>query len=220
MTNNRHITSSKMLLVEGIEDLHLFSELMKYMEENEEGCDNLSSSVQLWNYDGGDNLKHNLTAIKLSKEYNTILKMIAITSDAEEDAARKFQSITTHLRTQGYTCPSGQLVATESNPSIVMLIIPSTGQGMIEDICLEAVKDDPAIKCVDGYFNCLKTTLPENGLDCPSNMSKAKLQAFLASRKKPNLRLGTAAKKSCFSFDDPAFNELKELIKIIAQSNI
>ena len=32
---------------------------------------------------------------------------------------------------------------------------------MIEDVCLESVRTDPAIECVDGYFECIrKTDLP------------------------------------------------------------
>jgi len=214
MTENRRIESSKLLLVEGIEDLHLIEEIKKYMIESESGCENLSS-IQLWNYDGADQLKHSLKLIRLSREYNTLLSTIAITSDAEVDADRKFQSITAHLKDTNYSVPLEQLAATESNPSVILLIIPSKGQGMIEDVCLRSICDDPAMVCVDHFFKCLNSSLPENGLDLPTNYSKARLQTFLASRKKAGLRMGTAAKKNLFPFDDPAFDEIKQLLKLM-----
>ncbi len=214
MLVNRKIESSKLLLVEGIEDLHLFTALIDYMIENEDGCEKLTD-IQLWKYDGGGNLKKDLKVIRLSREYKTILKKIAITSDAEDNAESKFQSITHHLTNNGYPCPATQLTPTESNPSVVVLTIPCTGQGMIEDICLESVKNDPAMCCVDKYFDCLNAELTENGLDVPSNTSKAKLQAFLASRKKPNLRLGTAAKRKCYPFENAVFDEMKEILRLM-----
>lgn len=214
MSENRKIESSKLLLVEGIEDLHLIEEIIQYMVENESGCENLSS-IQLWNYDGADNLKTNLKLIRSSREYHTLLSTIAITSDAESDANRKFQSITTRLKDNKYSVPLDQLAATESNPSVILLIIPSDGQGMIEDVCLRSVCDDPAMVCVDNFFKCLNSSLPQNGLDLPTNCSKARLQAFLASRKKAGLRMGTAAKKKLFPFNDPAFDEIKQLLKLM-----
>ncbi len=123
---------------------------------------------------------------------------------------------------------------------------------MLEDLCLKSVEDDPAMECVQEYFDCISDKLD----DLPKNISKAKARAFLASREfledehfemigeclrggisddnfvenlsassvarihlflasryKPDLRLGEAAKVGYWPFDHPSFGSLIEFLK-------
>lgn len=61
--------------------------------------------------------------------------------------------------------------------------------------------------CVQSFMTCLtqaEIPLP----DTPAQRDKARLQAFLASRQKPGLRLGEAAEKGDLPFNLPAFASL------------
>ena len=78
--------------------------------------------------------------------------------------------------------------------------------------CLESVKDDPAINCVEEYFQCLKKTG-----HCPNNPDKAKSLAFLASRPITDERTGIAAQKKYWNLDSPAFDEVKSFLKMICE---
>ena len=84
---------------------------------------------------------------------------------------------------------------------------------MIEDVCLESVKADPAIDCVDGYFECIRQTNVPGPKEV--RMAKARLHAFLASREEPHLRLGEAADKGIWDFEADAFRPLKDLLELL-----
>lgn len=79
---------------------------------------------------------------------------------------------------------------------------------MLEDLCLEAVADDKAMRCVDGFFNCLK----DNKLDISKNKSKAKLQVFLASRREADIDLGIAVRKHYIPLDHHLLAPLRKFL--------
>lgn len=81
---------------------------------------------------------------------------------------------------------------------------------MLEDLCLEAVMDDPAMSCVDEYFKCLED---QNVLQKQIAIPKARLHAFLASRERPGLRLGEAAEKNDIPMDSPVFEPVTEFLR-------
>lgn len=84
---------------------------------------------------------------------------------------------------------------------------------MIEDVCLDSVKTDPAMECVDLYFECISQAEMQGPREVW--MSKARVHAFLASRDRPDLRLGEAAEKGIWEFDTDAFLPLKDLLSIL-----
>jgi hypothetical protein len=51
-------------------------------------------------------------------------------------------------------------------------------QGMLEDICLEAVAEDPAMECVHEYMRCIEGIMPR----LPTSEAKARVRSFLVSR--------------------------------------
>ncbi len=77
-----------------------------------------------------------------------------------------------------------------------MVIPPGAIKEQIEDLCLAAIKEYNELECVENYFNCLKEKLPLDKF--PKDLSKAKIQAFLASREESVPHLGIAAKKGFF----------------------
>lgn len=81
---------------------------------------------------------------------------------------------------------------------------------MLEDLCLAAVADDPAMNCVDEYFSCLGE---QNVSLRESAIPKARLHAFLASRERPGLRLGEAAEKNDIPLDSPVFEPVTEFLR-------
>lgn len=95
-----------------------------------------------------------------------------------------------------------------------MILPKPNAHGMMEDLCLESVSQDPAMLCVDGYFECLH----KHGIPSSANISKARVHTFLASRQEAGLRLGEAAQKGYWPWNNEAFEQVKEfLIKISAR---
>ena len=84
---------------------------------------------------------------------------------------------------------------------------------MLEDLCLAAVSDDPAISCVDEYFKCLD----QQGISQKESViPKARLHAFLSSRERPGLRLGEAADKNEIPLDSPVFKPVIDYLTQLA----
>lgn len=81
---------------------------------------------------------------------------------------------------------------------------------MLEDLCLKAVENDPAMNCVDEYFRCLGD---QNIVQKQVAMPKARLHAFLASRERPRLRLGEAAEKNDIPLDSPVFEPVTNFLR-------
>lgn len=92
------------------------------------------------------------------------------------------------------------------------IVLPEAARGALEDLCLAAVAGDPAMACVEGYFECLDS----RGM-LPRQISKGKLHAFLASRETPGRRLGEAAKAGDWPWDSDAFDGVKAFLRTVAE---
>ena len=132
--------------------------------------------------------------LKLTPFFNDKIKAIGIVRDADADAEGAFQSVCQALKSNGLPIPSCVLTPTPTTLKVVVLILPGNGSpGMLEDLCLDSVQNDPAIKCVEKYFECLENNKIELPAGC--DISKSKVQAFLASRKDTDMHLGIACRK-------------------------
>lgn len=196
------IEKSILLIVEGKEEELFIGALFDHLE---------LSNIQVMPIGGKTNLRSNLEALKRSPRFSNV-RCLGIVRDADLDPTGAFQSVCSALDNAGLPKPNQLLELTLSNPRVVVMILPD-GQnpGMLEDVCLASVTDDPAIPCLEQYFECLEKT----DIEQPNNYAKARVHAFLASRKKPDLRLGEAAQKKYWPFDNNAFNQIKDFLRQI-----
>jgi hypothetical protein len=81
-------------------------------------------------------------------------------------------------------------------------------KGILEDLCLASVAGENGISCVQEFFQCIR----RNAKRKPKNLAKAKVCAWLASQEKSDLRLGEAAEKGYWNWDNPAFKQLKSFL--------
>lgn len=84
---------------------------------------------------------------------------------------------------------------------------------MLEDLCLETVKDEEGMECVNRFIDCAnQLENPPKNKDIP----KAKVQAFLAIKPGVFDMVGLGAKKKYWDFDSialkPPKNFLSELV--------
>ena len=191
----------KILLIgEGKDEVRFFNSLLKFLE---------ISNIRVEDYKGKDNLRTYLQALKSRPSFSE-LTSIGITRDADNLPPKSaFDSICSSLRKVGLSIPNNQGEKTTETPSINIFIFPNNrDSGMLEDLCLESVKDDGAISCVEQYLECAK----ENASRQPNNVAKAKLHAWLASKEIPDKRLGEAAEAGYWDWQNAAFDVLKEFI--------
>ena len=198
------IEQEKLLVVEGADDARLFKALMRYIGV---------SGIQVLNVEGKDNIKKMLKVIPSSPGFSKV-SSIGVVRDADANADSALQSVRDALRDANLPVPDALLSSVEDGIKVVVLIVPhGEPSGAIEDVCLESVAGDAAMGCVQDYLNCIKDSVAE--AERPNNLRKAKLQAFLASRKRPGKRLSEAAEAGYWDFDHTAFEPFKRLLGML-----
>lgn len=137
---------------------------------------------------------------------------IAIVRDKDEDNA--FQSIANIVKTAGLEPPARPSSFSNGKPKVGIFIMPGgTIEGtMLEDLCLETVKDRPEMKCVNDFESCVSALKTP-----PRNISKAKTQVFkaqvfLATQPEIVDSTGLGAQKDYWNFESPCLDELKAFL--------
>jgi len=193
------IIQPNVIVVEGKDDELFFSAFIKHLG---------LANIQIIPIGGKTELRPKLNALVTSPNFSQVTSL-GIVRDADANPATAFQSMCDALRQVNLPVPHQTLVRAGNNPQVVVMVLPDKDTpGELEDLCLQAVVYDPAIKCVDQYFLCLQ----QNGISSPKSLSKAKIHAFLASRTKPDLRLGEAAQKGYWPWNTQAFENVKKFL--------
>lgn len=174
------IEKPNVLVVEGREEELFFGALIQHLG---------LQSIQTMPIGGKEQLLRNLKALVASPGFSEVITL-GVVRDVNADPGAAFQSVYNALQAVNLPALGRPLVLVGRRPRVSVMILPEEGTpGMLEDLCLSAVVQDPAMLCVEQYFECLK----QEELSLPDNISKAKVQVFLASRHKAGLRLGEAA---------------------------
>ena len=192
---------SKQVLVEGREEVMVFRSLATHLDLGD---------LDLWDYGGKNKLREFLAAFTARGDFYDV-RSLAIVADADFDVGAARARIRGALRDAGLPVPSDPLAeASQDDLGVFYLLLPHEKEGMLENVCLESVRSDPAMECVKQFMGCVR----DKRQDWPRREieAKAKVHAFLASQDPPDLRLGEAASKGFWNFDDAAFDPLKELL--------
>ena len=200
------IAHPKQVFVEGNDEIRIFGALLRHM--------NLTD-VQIQSLDGIGNLRPSLSILTGLDEFRQV-RSLAVVVDANSNRAARRDQIRNALANAGLPTPSAPLqMESAGELSVAYLIVPHDGQGtMIEDVCLESVRTDPAMRCVDDYFNCLD----RNGISPPEGdwSPKSRAMAFLASRGgRTDPRLGVSAEQGVWPLDDGAFAPFRNLLTML-----
>ena len=207
------IEKPNILLVEGTDEKLFFHYFFKFLKESEGHIwDNLDN-LQVIDYEGTPNFEKNLEIILTKMSGSEIIQKVGIIRDADTDHNQAFSAIKTVLHRIGITSPDSPLTPTTGHPSINIMIVPETGSGSIEIYFLDSVNQDPATSCVEKYFSCLQPFYDDAKLKKPKNIHKAKLQAFLSSRKVPKASFGGGAQEEYWTYSDPAFSRFKDFLR-------
>ena len=203
----KSITHPIQLVVEGVSALYFFRALLRRM--------NIINQIQIQDFGGKDELEDFLLALKSMSDFNTVVS-IGIVRDADNNPSAAFDSVCSALRDVELYQPSQPEKFEGANPRIGVLILPNANEcGMLETLCLQSVSNDPAIKCIEDYLDCLRSNCLQEPIDESHNIYKAQVQVFLASRtflspKRRNIwLLGQAADKGDWQWDSPAFDHVK-----------
>ncbi|MBI4772182.1 MAG: hypothetical protein HY784_17625 [Chloroflexi bacterium] len=191
-----------MLVGEGVEEVRFLRAFLTHLQIKD---------VQVEHYGGKSGLAAYLKALTGPprsgfREVTTL----GITRDADADWTTAFQSVGDVLGKLGLSVPTAPGLFATGSPRVGVLILPGNNEpGMLEDLCLAAVEDDPGMPCVDEYLECVGARAARQ----PGNPAKARVHAWLASQVRPDLRLGEAAEKGYWPWESPAFDPLERFLR-------
>ena len=173
------------------------------------------SDIEIRDFGGNEELPDFLSdfinAVQNAPGARSNLEAIGIVRDAESNSVDAFQYVRKAISKLKLTPPDCPMQIVGENPRIGVLILPpNKDNGMLEDICLDAVQADPATPCVEEYIECLKENLPEWQ---DGNRRKATVQAFLASRPEPGMKLGEGAKLGYWNWSHEAYRPIEQFIR-------
>ncbi|MBD3275645.1 MAG: hypothetical protein GF372_10055 [Candidatus Marinimicrobia bacterium] len=195
----RPLSKNKLVIVEGKDDERFIKALIKFLDLRE---------IEVRELGGKSNMRRALPSLIKESNFRQI-HSLAIIRDADNDSNRTFQSIQTLLQNNGLPVPENPYSMTNETPNVMAIILPdhfSTGE--LEDLCLDSVNGDPVIGCIENLFDCVDEVTSIG----PRNMSKAKVHAFLSTREDPTLRIGEAAEKGIWPFDNESYKRLREAL--------
>lgn len=192
------IEQSTVLVVEGRDDEFFFRAFIDHLK---------LGGIQILSIGGKSRLKDELEAIIKTPGFSNVISL-GIVRDADVNPISAFQGVCDVLRSLGLPTPSKPLMPVGFKPKVVVMVLPGEEPGALEDLCLKSVEEDPVMTCVEQYFQCLQ----QKGISLPRNMSKAKVQVFLASKPRAGLRLGEAAQAGYWPLESEVFRGLREFI--------
>ena len=206
MAESITITQRKVLLAEG-RDAELF--LVWACREYRQAQD-----FQVLDFGGVTELEKYLSTLATVEGYARI-ETLVIARDAETNAATAADSIKNALAGMNLPVPSNPFVyASGVSQKTAFLIFPGPNQenGTLEDLCLEIVKDDPIMPCVEDYVECLRGKTRGQRVN---HIWKRKLHSFLAG-KDVNLigaSIGQASYRRAWAPQHPALEPFKQVIQ-------
>ncbi|MFQ5733822.1 MAG: DUF3226 domain-containing protein [Planctomycetaceae bacterium] len=188
---------SKLLLVEGSTPLHFFEALLRHL--------GISDPIEIRDFGGVTDVKPAVAAYAESAEFKALVSSVGVVRDAEDDRDSAFASVRHALDATG-------LDTTNPDVRTSIYILPDDHQpGMIETLCVEAVRKDPVFPCVEAFFDCAE----QNGASVPDDIRRAKnvAQAFIATRKDAQTFPGIAAYRGYWPWDNDVFDDLKQFLQ-------
>ena len=198
------ISSDRLLLCEGKTTLLVLGPFCRKLD---------IQGFQPLDFGSKDNFGNFLKDVAILPGFAAQVHTIAIVRDAENDAAAAFASVRQSLADVGLPMPNTPGEVAGDGRRVGVFIVPdNTASGMIETLCMRSVASDPAFSCIDQFFECVVQRVDVH----PTNMHKARAQAFLATRQNVDYHVGRAADAGIWNFEHEAFAPLEQFLRKLA----
>lgn len=191
------IILTKLLLVEGKTPLNFFEALLKHL--------GISDEIEIRDFGGVSSLRSAIAVLAASSEFKSLVKSVAVVRDAEDDRDAAYNSVRHALDSAGLSA---------ANPDVrtsIYILPDDQNAGMIETLCVDAIRGDPVFSCIEEFFDCAE----QQGANLPEGIQRAKnlAQAYLSTRKETQMFPGIAAYRGYWPWDNEAFVELKQFLQ-------
>ncbi|HSY43870.1 MAG TPA: DUF3226 domain-containing protein [Candidatus Acidoferrum sp.] len=191
----------KFLFCEGKNDKAVIQSLLKHL--------GMDARVE-WT-GGKDNLSNFLEEVSKRPEFaQQQVTAFGIFRDANGDAAAAFTSVSDALQQNKFSPPNADRTFSNGSPRVGICIVGVDGRGMIEDVCLKSVSDQPEFACVEEYFACIAIRSSRSDFS-----AKAKVRVWMASHVDHEYYVGKAAEEGYWPWDHSAFDIVKSFLKAL-----
>jgi len=193
------IRNEKLLIVEGKDDAKFFVNLLKKLS---------IEGVYVTALESKSNFNDDIPDLKKRPGFQYVTHLGVIRDKDTDDAFESVKNILIRkMDFQDLPQKNGQFAT--GTPKIGIFIMPgdSIAGTMLEDLCLKTVENKPAMQCVNDFAMCLDT-LDEK----PHNLSKSKVQAYLAAQPEIANSAGSGAEKGYWDFNSPELDELRTFL--------
>jgi hypothetical protein len=171
----------------------------------------LKLEIQVEEYGGKSNLANFLRTLPKRPEFaRQQVAAMAVIRDADSDAVATFTSVRDTLKQNNFEAPAADGTFTESALKVGVFIVGVNGQGMIENLCLKSVSDQPGFPCVDSYFACIAQKSTRSAFS-----AKAKVRVWMASHVDFEYHVGKAAEEGYWPWESSAFDSLKTFLRAL-----
>ncbi len=196
------INAMKLLLVEGKDEINFFTALLKYIGLKD---------VLIEEVGGKDQFREKFPALRRRSGFSAV-ETLAVIRDADKNSGGAFNSIKNIIKKEKLIPPSKINGFGNGAPMIGIYIMPgNAAKGMLEDLCLKTVQNNPAIVCVDAFTDCC-----ESNLDYTlKNIAKARAQVYLAAMREIVNSVGVGALKGYWDFDSSELSDLKLFLSML-----
>lgn len=196
------IKTNKLLLVEGKDEVNLFTALLKWLNIDK---------VDVRSAGGCRKFSKLYPAVAVTTGFSFV-KKIGFVRDAEDNSANSaFMSISHIIKqyTPHIALPASPGIITNAIISCGVFIMPNNKDaGMLEDLCLKSVVETQLYAETEKFVNSAKFLLSEND----TTTYNIKMQAYLAGTTDIPRSLGEAALQGLWNFSLPAFDEIKDFL--------
>lgn len=188
----------KIIAVEGKDDANFFNALLRHIKITDVDIREVGGKIQF---------RDKLPALFRTPGFSEV-SIFAVIRDADNNAEAALESIKNILKKEGFNPPKKMNSFSGKSPEVGIFIMPGNSEkGMLEDLCLKTVENNPVMTCVKPFIeSCLKLQSP------PSNIAKASAQAFLAAMPEIVNSVGVGAEKGYWNFNSPMLDELKRFL--------
>lgn len=203
------ITKKRILLVEGKDEENFFCALLQKLQ---------ISDVQIRSVGGKEKFKEAYPSFVKQSGF-TKVHTIGFVRDAEDGRAEDaFKSICDIIKKFSPSFPvpekPGEIKEYNSYKTGVYIMPDCNNPGMLENLCIESVKDTELYNAADEYV-CRAESLYE-GTESGNkkfNKPKAVVQTYLAGTVPIRNNIGLAALQQVWNFSDSAFDGIKKFIQ-------
>jgi hypothetical protein len=156
-------------------------------------------------YNGRNKLPNVLRELPKRPEYvQQQIESLAILLDANGNPTGAWQRVRDGVQEHLGVSLQGRGSLAGDKPRIAGYIVAGAdGKGMLEDLCLLALNNEPGFECLNHYFRCLSEKT-----DRKEYHAKAKFRAWMSAQSDFDLRLGLAAEKGYVPWNSSSFDSL------------